>query len=49
MGDITYGACFIDGYIARALGCDLLVHYAHCCLIPVDVTKIRSLYVFVDN
>ncbi|SLM37209.1 diphthamide biosynthesis protein 1 [Lasallia pustulata] len=48
MGDVTYGACCIDDYTARALGCDLLVHYAHSCLIPVDVTKIATLYVFVD-
>lgn len=48
MGDVTYGACCIDDYTARALGCDLLIHYAHSCLIPVDVTKIKTLYVFVD-
>ena len=48
MGDVTYGACCIDDYTARALGCNLLVHYAHSCLIPVDVTKIKTLYVFVD-
>ena len=48
MGDVTYGACCIDDYTARALSCDLLVHYAHSCLIPVDVTKIKTLYVFVD-
>ncbi|KAL8977704.1 MAG: hypothetical protein Q9205_006548 [Flavoplaca limonia] len=48
MGDVTYGACCIDDYTARALGCDLLVHYAHSCLIPLDVTKIKTLYVFVD-
>ncbi|RYP62602.1 hypothetical protein DL771_009645 [Monosporascus sp. 5C6A] len=48
MGDVTYGACCIDDYTARALGCDLLIHYAHSCLIPVDVTKIKVLYVFVD-
>lgn len=48
MGDVTYGACCIDDYTARALDCDLLVHYAHSCLIPVDVTKIKALYVFVD-
>ena len=48
MGDVTYGACCIDDYTARALGCDMLVHYAHSCLIPVDVTKIKTLYVFVD-
>jgi 2-(3-amino-3-carboxypropyl)histidine synthase len=48
MGDVTYGACCIDDYTARALGCDLLVHYAHSCLIPVDVTAIKTLYIFVD-
>lgn len=48
MGDVTYGACCIDDYTARALGCDFLVHYAHSCLIPMDVTKIQTLYVFVD-
>lgn len=48
MGDVTYGACCIDDYTARALGCDLLVHYAHSCLIPVSASKIATLYVFVD-
>ncbi|KAI9869501.1 MAG: Diphthamide biosynthesis protein 1 [Trichoglossum hirsutum] len=48
MGDVTYGACCIDDFTARALGCDLLVHYAHSCLVPVDVTQIKTLYVFVD-
>ncbi|ODH51839.1 diphthamide biosynthesis protein 1 [Paracoccidioides brasiliensis] len=48
MGDVTYGACCIDDYTARALGCDLLVHYAHSCLIPVDVTTIKTLYIFVN-
>jgi 2-(3-amino-3-carboxypropyl)histidine synthase len=48
MGDVTYGACCIDDFTARALGCDLLVHYAHSCLVPVDVTRIKTLYVFVD-
>ncbi|RKF57142.1 2-histidine synthase subunit 1 [Erysiphe neolycopersici] len=48
MGDVTYGACCIDDYTARALGCDLLVHYAHSCLIPIDVTKIQTLYIFVN-
>lgn len=48
MGDVTYGACCIDDYTARALDCDLLVHYAHSCLIPVSTTKISTLYIFVD-
>ncbi|RCH84330.1 Diphthamide biosynthesis protein 1 [Rhizopus azygosporus] len=48
MGDVTYGACCIDDYTARALGCDFLVHYGHSCLVPVDITTIETLYVFVD-
>lgn len=48
MGDVTYGACCIDDYTARALGCDILIHYAHSCLIPVNITQIQTLYVFVD-
>ncbi|KAF2843009.1 Diphthamide biosynthesis protein 1 [Patellaria atrata CBS 101060] len=47
MGDVTYGACCIDDFTARALGCDLLIHYAHSCLIPVSTTKIATLYIFV--
>jgi 2-(3-amino-3-carboxypropyl)histidine synthase len=48
MGDVTYGACCIDDYSAAALGAELLVHYGHSCLVPVDVTSIPCLYVFVD-
>jgi len=39
MGDVTYGACCIDDFTARALGCDFLVHYGHSCLIPVTQTN----------
>lgn len=49
MGDVTYGACCVDDFTAKALGADLLVHYGHSCLIPVDQTRdIKVLYVFVD-
>ena len=48
MGDVTYGACCVDDFTARALGCDFLVHYGHSCLVPVDITTIKALYVFVD-
>lgn len=48
MGDVTYGACCVDDYTARALGCDFLVHYGHSCLVPIDITTIKALYVFVD-
>ena len=48
MGDVTYGACCVDDYTARALGADFMVHYGHSCLIPIDATLIRMLYVFVD-
>lgn len=49
MGDVTYGACCIDDFTAKSLGADLLVHYGHSCLIPVDQTVgIKVLYIFVD-
>ncbi|RKP07571.1 putative diphthamide synthesis protein-domain-containing protein [Thamnocephalis sphaerospora] len=48
MGDVTYGACCVDDFTARALGCDFMVHYGHSCLVPVDVTSIKTMYVFVD-
>eukprot|EP01127_Copromyxa_protea_P001570 TRINITY_DN11531_c0_g1_i1.p1 TRINITY_DN11531_c0_g1~~TRINITY_DN11531_c0_g1_i1.p1 ORF type:complete len:411 (+),score=68.32 TRINITY_DN11531_c0_g1_i1:140-1234(+) len=48
MGDVTYGACCVDDFTARALGCDFLVHYGHSCLVPIQTTTINTLYVFVD-
>ncbi|KAF8639800.1 hypothetical protein AX17_001059 [Amanita inopinata Kibby_2008] len=48
LGDVTYGACCIDDYTAVALGCDMLVHYGHSCLVPIDQTRIKTLYVFVE-
>ncbi|KAK2466524.1 hypothetical protein APHAL10511_002166 [Amanita phalloides] len=48
LGDVTYGACCVDDYTALALGCDMLVHYGHSCLVPVDQTRIKTLYVFVE-
>jgi len=50
MGDVTYGACCVDDLTAKALGAQLMVHYGHSCLVPVDVMTagIKMLYVFVD-
>ena len=49
MGDVTYGACCIDDFTAKALGADFMVHYAHSCLIPVSSCLMKDiLYVFVD-
>ena len=53
LGDVTYGACCVDDFTAKALGCDALVHYGHSCLVPIDVTggedgSFMTLYVFVD-
>ena len=48
MGDVTYGACCVDDYTARALGAELLVHYGHSCLVPISSTSIPVLYVFVS-
>jgi 2-(3-amino-3-carboxypropyl)histidine synthase len=32
MGDVTYGACCIDDFTAKALDAGFLVHYGHSCL-----------------
>lgn len=49
MGDVTYGACCIDDFTARAIGADFMVHYGHSCLVPIDqISSIPCLYVFVD-
>ncbi|KAL5857243.1 hypothetical protein ACOSQ3_004701 [Xanthoceras sorbifolium] len=48
LGDVTYGACCVDDLSASALNADLLIHYGHSCLVPVDYTKIPCLYVFVE-
>jgi 2-(3-amino-3-carboxypropyl)histidine synthase len=56
MGDVTYGACCLDDYTARALECDFLVHYGHSCLVPLQTVAtplsngktFNTLYVFVD-
>ncbi|KAI8507356.1 Diphthamide biosynthesis protein 1 [Branchiostoma belcheri] len=49
MGDVTYGACCVDDFTAKALGADFMVHYGHSCLIPIDATSgMKMLYVFVD-
>lgn len=50
MGDLTYGACCIDDYLAASMGCDLIVHYAHSCLVPINKlnSKVKYLYIFLD-
>jgi 2-(3-amino-3-carboxypropyl)histidine synthase len=32
LGDVTYGACCVDDFTAKALGCQMLIHYGHSCL-----------------
>lgn len=49
MGDVTYGACCIDDLTAIALGVDLLLHYGHSCLVPMNITsELKVMYMFVD-
>lgn len=48
LGDVTYGACCVDDLSASALSADLLIHFGHSCLVPIDSTKIPCLYVFVE-
>lgn len=48
LGDVTYGACCVDDMSAAALGADFLIHYGHSCLVPVSVTTVPCMYVFVE-
>lgn len=50
MGDVVYGACCIDDTKAKELDCDMIVHYGHSCLVPINqmAPGISILYVFVD-
>nr|NVI71008.1 putative diphthamide biosynthesis protein 1 [Cucujiformia] len=44
-----YGACCVDDLTAKSLRVDLLVHYGHSCLIPINqMIGLKVLYVFVD-
>ena len=47
MGDVTYGACCVDDFTARALGCDLMVHYGHSCLGEVYSFTVSSSSIFI--
>ena len=48
LGDVTYGACCVDDYTAEKLGAQMLIHYGHSCLVSVNQTRIRVMYVFVE-
>lgn len=50
MADTVYGACCIDDTKAAELGCDMLVHYGHSCLVPINqmAKGVSVLYIFVD-
>nr|MBE5724759.1 putative diphthamide biosynthesis protein 1 [Cucujiformia] len=44
-----YGACCVDDLTAKSLEVDLLIHYGHSCLVPMDqTTGIKVLYIFID-
>lgn len=48
LGDVAYGACCVDDFTARKLGADLLVHYGHSCLVPLQVTTLKVTIIVVD-
>ena len=48
MGDVTFGACCIDDLTSFKLGVELLIHYGHSCLVPLQFTKVKVMYVFVE-
>lgn len=41
LSDVTYGACCVDDLTSYKLGVDLLIHYGHSCLVPLQTTKIK--------
>lgn len=48
LGDVTYGACCIDDLSIKELQGDFLIHYGHSCLVPINETAVKTLYVFVE-
>ncbi len=48
LGEVTYGACCLQDYLCEAFGVDLIVHYAHSCIIPLNKSPLKTLYVFVE-
>lgn len=47
MADAVFGACCVDDLACRSQGIDLLVHFGHSCLIPVDQTVVQTMYIGV--
>lgn len=45
MADAVFGACCVDDLACRFQGIDLLVHFGHSCLIPVDQTVVQTMYI----
>jgi len=45
MADAVFGACCVDDLACRSQGIDLLVHFGHSCLIPVDQTVVQTMYI----
>lgn len=48
LADVVFGACCVEDLTSEALGLDFLVHYGHSCLVPINETCMKTLYVFVD-
>ena len=50
IGDVSYGACCIEDYLASITKCDLLIHFAHSCLVPFNAISddVKVMYVLVD-
>ena len=43
LADVVFGACCIEDLTANELNLDLLVHYGHSCLIPINETCMKTL------
>jgi 2-(3-amino-3-carboxypropyl)histidine synthase len=47
LAEVTYGACCVDDLAAQRCGCELLIHYGHSCLVPIQHACVRTMYIFV--
>ena len=45
MADAVFGACCVDDLACRSQGIDLLVHFGHSCLVPIDQTVVQTMYI----
>lgn len=43
-----YGACCIDDMFSKQIGLEILIHYGHSCLIPINQCLVSISYIFLE-